>query len=140
MLSWIVLILALAACCVLGMWLSSKIFGRGEALDPMPETEDVKAANRRAVEDGNFGDIQLEVVHRGYRMDQVDALIAQLTGQEEGGQWWQHQSARNPQVLETQSVSDGVAVSSASPYSTTSEQASATTGTSKSEAQPVDRA
>ena len=23
---------------------------------------------------------QLEVVHRGYRMDQVDALIAQLTG------------------------------------------------------------
>ena len=46
----------------------------------MPPTADVKEANRRAVEEGNFGDIQLEVVHRGYRMDQVDALLEQLAG------------------------------------------------------------
>ncbi len=103
MLSWIVLILCLAACFVLGMWLSAKIFGRGEALPPMPETEDVKEANRRAVEDGNFGEIQLEVVHRGYRMDQVDALIAQLTGQEEAAT-----GARNPQRVEAHSLTEGV--------------------------------
>lgn len=83
MLSWIILILALALFSILGLWLFSAIFGRGEALPPMEDTADVKAANRLAVEEGRFGDIQLEVVHRGYRMDQVDALIAQLTGAEE---------------------------------------------------------
>ena len=82
MLSWIVLILALAIFALLGMWLFSSVFGRGEAVPPMERTADVKAANREAVEDGRYGDIQLEVVHRGYRMDQVDALIAQLTGTE----------------------------------------------------------
>ena len=80
MLSWIMLIIALVLFSVLGVWLFSAVFGRGEALPPMEDTADVKEANRLAVEAGNFDDIQLEVVHRGYRMDQVDALIAQLTG------------------------------------------------------------
>lgn len=82
MLSWIILILVLALFSVIGVRVFAGVFGRGEALPPMPPTEEVKQANRRAVEEGNFGDIQLEVVQRGYRMDQVDALIAQLTGQE----------------------------------------------------------
>ena len=81
MLSWIVLIIALALFAALGFTIFSQVFGRGEAVPPMMSTEDVNEANRRAVEDGNFDEIQLEVVHRGYRMDQVDALIAQLTGQ-----------------------------------------------------------
>ncbi|AQQ14958.1 hypothetical protein CGLAU_04920 [Corynebacterium glaucum] len=80
MLSWIMLIIALIVFSVLGLWLFSAVFGRGEALPPMMETADVKEANRRAVDEGRIDDIQLEVVHRGYRMDQVDALIAQLTG------------------------------------------------------------
>ncbi|QYH19932.1 cell division protein DivIVA [Corynebacterium aquatimens] len=80
MLSWIMLIIALVLFSVLGVWLFSAVFGRGEALPPMEDTADVKEANRLAVEAGTFDDIQLEVVHRGYRMDQVDALIAQLTG------------------------------------------------------------
>lgn len=80
-LSWIVLILVLALVSILGVRLFAEVFGRGEALPPMPASEEVKEANRRAVEEGNFGDIQLEVVHRGYRMDQVDALIAQLAGE-----------------------------------------------------------
>lgn len=82
MLSWIVLILSLVLFSMLGLWLFSAVFGRGEALPPMPPTADVRDANRLAVEEGRFDDIQLEVVHRGYRMDQVDALIAQLTGRE----------------------------------------------------------
>lgn len=83
MLSWIVLILVLAAFSIIGVRVFASVFGRGEELPPMPPTEEVKAANRRAIAEGNFGDIQLEVVQRGYRMDQVDALIAQLTGQED---------------------------------------------------------
>ena len=80
MLSWIMLLLVLIALTVIGTWVWGSIFGRGEALPPMPPTAEVKEANRRAVEEGNFGDIQLEVVHRGYRMDQVDALLEQLAG------------------------------------------------------------
>lgn len=80
MLSWIILILVLVLLSIIGLKLFATVFGRGEALPPMPPTEEVKEANRRAVEEGNFGDIQLEVVQRGYRMDQVDALIEQLAG------------------------------------------------------------
>ncbi len=83
LLSWIVLILVLVLCSIIGVRVFAGVFGRGEALPPMPPTEEVKEANRRAVAEGNYGDIELEVVQRGYRMDQVDALIAQLTGQEE---------------------------------------------------------
>ena len=77
MLSWIILILVLILLSIIGVKLFATVFGRGEALPPMPPTAEVKEANRRAVEEGNFGDIQLEVVHRGYRMDQVDALLDQ---------------------------------------------------------------
>lgn len=80
MLSWIILILVLVLLSIIGVKLFATVFGRGEALPPMPPTAEVKEANRRAVEEGNFGDIQLEVVQRGYRMDQVDALIEQLAG------------------------------------------------------------
>ncbi|MBC3178495.1 cell division protein DivIVA [Corynebacterium lujinxingii] len=80
MLSWIILILVLILLSIIGVKLFATVFGRGEALPPMPPTAEVKEANRRAVEEGNFGDIQLEVVQRGYRMDQVDVLIEQLAG------------------------------------------------------------
>ena len=80
MFSWIVLILILVALSIVGVRVFASIFGRGEALPPMPPTAEVQEANRRAVEEGNFGDIQIEVVHRGYRMDQVDALLEQLAG------------------------------------------------------------
>lgn len=81
MLSWLLLILVIAAIAVFGAWVSASIFGRGEALPPMDEPQDVIDANRRAVEEGRFDDIALEVVPRGYRQDQVDALVAQLAGQ-----------------------------------------------------------
>ena len=71
-------IAGIAAVALLGAWLSSSIFGRGEALPPMDEPRDVMAANRAAVDAGRFGDIALEVVPRGYRQDQVDDLIEHL--------------------------------------------------------------
>ncbi|MCZ9294216.1 cell division protein DivIVA [Corynebacterium meitnerae] len=75
MLSWILLILVIAAVFVFGIWLSASLFGRGEVLPPMDEPADVIAANRAAVAEGRFEDITLEVVARGYRQDQVDALV-----------------------------------------------------------------
>ncbi|SDS21883.1 hypothetical protein [Corynebacterium timonense] len=81
MLSWILLIVVIALVAALGFALSAQIFGRGEALEPMPPGPEVIERNRRAVEDGRLGDVAFEVVHRGYDMQQVDALIAQLTGQ-----------------------------------------------------------
>lgn len=83
MLSWVILILVIAAVALLGAWLSSSIFGRGEALPPMDEPRDVMAANRAAVDAGRFGDIALEVVPRGYRQDQVDDLIEHLLSAQE---------------------------------------------------------
>lgn len=80
MFSWLVLIFALILFSMLQMLLFSAVFGRGEKLPPMEETANVKEANREAVAEGRFDDIQLEVVHRGYRMDQVDALLEQLAG------------------------------------------------------------
>lgn len=78
MLSWILLILVIAVVAVFGIWLSASLFGRGEVLPPMDEPADVIAANRAAVAEGRFEDITLEVVARGYRQDQVDALIEDL--------------------------------------------------------------
>ncbi|SDL64839.1 hypothetical protein SAMN04488535_0287 [Corynebacterium mycetoides] len=78
MLSWILLILVIAFVCLLGVAASVHLFGRGEALPPLGETTDVIAHNRRAVEDGDLDAVRLEVVHRGYKMDQVDALITEL--------------------------------------------------------------
>lgn len=78
MLSWILLILIVAIVCLLGTMLSMQLFGRGEALPPVAETMDVIEHNRHAVHRGDTDAITLEVVHRGYRMDQVDDLIAQL--------------------------------------------------------------
>ncbi|GEM_PF-6234640 len=80
MLSWILLIIIIALLSVIGFMLSERIFGRGEALEPLPLGPEVIELNRRAVEEGRLDDVTLEVVHRGYRMDQVDALVAQLAG------------------------------------------------------------
>ena len=78
MLSWVILILVIAAIALLGVWASASVFGRGEAVPPMDEPRDVIAANRAAVDSGRYDDIALEVVPRGYRQDQVDALVEHL--------------------------------------------------------------
>ncbi|GAB3087234.1 cell division protein DivIVA [Corynebacterium aquatimens] len=85
MLSWILLIAVVFVFAILGIWVSAGLFGRGEALPPLDEPAKVIESNRRAVDEGRIDDIVLEVVPRGYRQDQVDALIAQLTRTESVG-------------------------------------------------------
>lgn len=80
MLSWLILILVIAAIALFGASVSADIFGRGETLPPMDEPQNVIADNRAAVDEGRYDDIALEVVPRGYRQDQVDALIEHLLG------------------------------------------------------------
>lgn len=78
MLSWILLIIVVLALIVVGTWVFGRIFGRGELLPPMEESHSVIAHNQRAVREGRIDDIELEVVPRGYRQDQVDALLTSL--------------------------------------------------------------
>lgn len=78
MLSMLLLFLVIAAIALIGAWISASIAGRGEALPPMDAPHDVIASNRDAVDAGRYEDIALEVVPRGYRQDQVDALVEHL--------------------------------------------------------------
>ncbi|WP_297849933.1 cell division protein DivIVA [uncultured Corynebacterium sp.] len=82
MLSWLILILVIAAIAIFGAWVTASFVGRGEAIPPLDEPHDVIAANRTAVDEGRYNDIALEVVPRGYRQDQVDALLEHLLGKQ----------------------------------------------------------
>lgn len=81
MLSWIVLLVVLAVFVVVGTWLWGKFFGRGEILQPMDDSPAVQERNAELVAAGATDDVRFEVVTRGYRMEQVDAVIEQLVGQ-----------------------------------------------------------
>lgn len=78
MLTWIVMIVVLAALIVLFTWLFAKMFGRGEQAMPLPDNEEIIEHNRRVVGLGDIDDIVFETVLRGYRQDQVDDVIAHL--------------------------------------------------------------
>ncbi|AGF72134.1 hypothetical protein [Corynebacterium halotolerans] len=81
MLTWILLIVLLAALVVLGTFFWGKIFGRGEVLPPMDEPETVIEDNRRRVGAGQVDGIRFELVPRGYRPEQVDDVIEHLAWQ-----------------------------------------------------------
>ncbi len=81
MLTWILMIIILAALVVIFSWLFAKLFGRGEETMPMAENEDVIEHNRHVVGEGNVDDIMFETVLRGYRQDQVDDVVAHLKWQ-----------------------------------------------------------
>lgn len=78
MMFWLLLIALLALLVGVGTWAWGTIFGRGEALPEIADHEAVTQANRAAVAAGDLAAIRLEVAPRGYRQDQVDALIADL--------------------------------------------------------------
>ncbi|MDO4910488.1 MAG: DivIVA domain-containing protein [Corynebacterium sp.] len=78
--SWIFLFIVLLICAAIFVFVFSKIFGRGEELQPL-DNGVVRADNQQAVEEGNVDDIRFEVVLRGYRQDQVDAVIDQLVAE-----------------------------------------------------------
>ena len=85
MLSWIFLILILAALVVCGTWVFTYFFGGEKVMPDRPDREtDVIQHNADALRSGNLDAIAFDVVPHGYRQEQVDALIAQLAsrGQE----------------------------------------------------------
>lgn len=77
MLSWLLLIVLLAAFVVLGIWIWGNVFGRGEVLEPLDPQQTIEA-NRRAVGSGTIDDVRFDLVPRGYRPEQVDDVIAHL--------------------------------------------------------------
>lgn len=78
MFTWLMLILVLIALTILGAWFWGSVFGRGEALAPMDEPENVIRDNRALIREGEVDDVRFEMVTRGYRPDQVDDAIATL--------------------------------------------------------------
>lgn len=76
MMSWILLIVVLISLIIIGSWAWGSIVGRGTVMDTPDEAGDVDCENLRALEEGRFDDLRFDVVPRGYRQDQVDALIA----------------------------------------------------------------
>lgn len=81
MLSWILLILLLIIMIILLTGIFSKIFGRGEPIEPAVSTAETIRNNSRAIAAGRMGEIQFDLVPRGYRQDQVDAVIEDLMAQ-----------------------------------------------------------
>lgn len=80
MTSWIILILLLAACVVAGTWIFGRILGRGELIEP-PEPTRLMESNAQAIDEARTDDIRFEIVHRGYKPEQVDAVIEHLLTQ-----------------------------------------------------------
>ena len=82
MLSWIFLILILAAFVVIGTWSFTYFFGGEKVMPARPDREvDINAYNAQAVRQGDFTAVAFDVVPHGYRQDQVDALLDELAAQ-----------------------------------------------------------
>ncbi|OFP62857.1 cell division protein DivIVA [Corynebacterium sp. HMSC074C01] len=78
MLSWILLIVVLIALVIIGTWAWGSLVGRGTVMEAPDKAVNTNAENLRAFEEGRFDDLRFDVVARGYRQDQVDALLAEV--------------------------------------------------------------
>ena len=76
MMSWILLIVVLIALIIIGTWAWGSFVDRGPVMDAPDKAVDTDRENLRALEEGRFDDLRFDVVARGYRQDQVDALLA----------------------------------------------------------------
>ena len=79
MLSWIFLIVVLVVLVIVGTWIAGRLLGRGEP-EPAADPEEAAAANKRAVAAGDLDAVRFELVPRGYRPEQVEAVLDQLAG------------------------------------------------------------
>ncbi|MBZ8177015.1 hypothetical protein GP475_04565 [Corynebacterium poyangense] len=77
MLSWIILIISLALFAMLFIWLMGSVLGRGEP-EPPDDPEQVMERNSEAIRECRVADLSFDLAFRGYRADQVDAVIVQL--------------------------------------------------------------
>ncbi|QNE89317.1 DivIVA domain-containing protein [Corynebacterium incognita] len=78
MFSWLLLIVVLVALVAVGTYAWGSIFGSGEVMEEHPDASEVNRVNREHVEAGELDKVAFDVVPRGYRQDQVDALLAEL--------------------------------------------------------------
>lgn len=76
MMSWILLIVVLIALVIIGTWAWGSLVGRGTVMEAPDKAVDTDHENLRALDEGRFEDLRFDVVARGYRQDQVDALLA----------------------------------------------------------------
>lgn len=81
MLTWIFLIIMLALFTVLFTWLFGRLFGRGEILPPAGDPGGLTTRNRERLAEGEIDAVEFDIVPRGYRPDQVDAVIDDLKTQ-----------------------------------------------------------
>ncbi|WP_080795594.1 DivIVA domain-containing protein [Corynebacterium pacaense] len=81
MLTWILMIIVLAALVVLFTFFFATVFGRGERTMPLPSNDEVLEYNRTRLEHGEIDEIMFDTVLRGYRQDQVDDVIEELRHQ-----------------------------------------------------------
>lgn len=80
MLSWILLIAILILLVIVGTWVAGHALGRGEEL-PASDPDEVARWNREAIARGDLDAVRFEVTPRGYRPEQVEAVLDQLRGQ-----------------------------------------------------------
>ena len=114
-LSWIFLVLIIAVLVILGIVLWAKFFGihdlaahpgtahsSGDSADAAhQETESqIASANRRAVAHGQLAAVEFSVVPRGYRADQVDAVLAECQAEIDRLRAQQDPHAQRPQDTE----------------------------------------
>ncbi|AEG83557.1 DivIVA domain-containing protein [Corynebacterium ulcerans] len=81
MVSWIVLIVLLVIFVAVLSWLLGMLFGRGEAVEPLAASLGLTSQNVDAVRRGDLESVRFDTVLRGYRQDQVDAVIGELEQQ-----------------------------------------------------------
>ncbi|QGU02394.1 hypothetical protein CKALI_07660 [Corynebacterium kalinowskii] len=79
MLTWLMYIVGLAVVVALLTVVFGKAFGRGEVMPPIVDNVSLQKLNAAALARSDFEAVRFDTVIRGYRQDQVDAVIAELT-------------------------------------------------------------
>lgn len=81
MLTWLLYLCGLIAAVAVLTLVFGKAFGRGEIMPPLADTRSVQELNAEAVKRGDIDTIRFDTVIRGYRQDQVDAVIDALVAE-----------------------------------------------------------
>lgn len=81
MLTWLLYIAGLIATVSVLAVIFGKALGRGEIMPPLVDNVSLQQLNTEAIAAHAFEDVRFDTVLRGYRQDQVDAVIAQLVAQ-----------------------------------------------------------
>ncbi|MEJ6012659.1 DivIVA domain-containing protein [Corynebacterium sp. H127] len=79
--TWLLYIIGLVIVVALLSIVFGKLLGRGEVMPPLVDTLPLQELNRDAISHHNFAAVRFDTVIRGYRQDQVDAVITQLVAE-----------------------------------------------------------